>query len=122
MSLTAIADTDLSQLQIGLMILDASLKWDTYHTSFPATGLTGVGAPVKKRLFRDSKRVYINVGIGKKFCLWISRGARRGTKFSGSIMVDGEIHPNSNMGIIKEVKDEGFLKSINEILEINNIE
>ena len=50
LSLTAIADTDLSQLQVGLMIIDAALKWDIYHTSFSATGLTGVGAPVKKKV------------------------------------------------------------------------
>ena len=62
------------------------------------------------------------MGIGKQFCLWISRSALRGTKFSGSIMVDGVIDPNSNLGMVKEIKDEGFLKSINEILEINNIE
>ena len=122
LSLTAIADTDLSQLQVGLMIIGNSLKWNVYHTSFPVTGLTGIGSSVKKRLFRDSKRVHINVGTGKQFCLWVSRGARRGTKFSGSIMIDGEIYQNVNLGKVKEIKDEGILKSINEILETNNIE
>ena len=122
LSLTAIADTDLSQLQVGLMIISNDLKWNVYHTSFPVTGLTGIGSSVKKRLFRDSKRVHINVGKEKQFCLWVSRSARRGTKFNGSIIIDGEIYQNINSGIVKEIKDEGFLKSINEILETSNIE
>ena len=122
LSLTAIADTDLSQLQVGLIIKSNGLKWNVYHTSFPVTGLTGIGSPVKKSLFRDSKRVHINVGKGKQFCIWVSRSARRGTKFNGSIIIDGEIYQNINSGKVKELKDEGFLKLINKILETNNIE